>query len=161
MTNQNPSLPTAKTIHSALEIYLRRAWQTPISQAAQEQCPPEGDFDVSAWVMGEFIERDPRDADAGNLRSAAFRLGNSYYPNMKFRMSLPPGGVDYLFSVDSHDAVLQAPEGTPDHAMLEELKAHNKQLGEAIQRDWDEAGLPTEKNYMRRLIEAKRNERSD
>lgn len=161
MTDQPPTLPSAQTIHLALEIYLRHAWETPISPAAETQLPPEGDFDALAWVMGEMVERDPPDAEIKNLRSVAFRLGNTFYPNMKFRMSLPPGGSEYLFSVDSHDAVLQAPEGTPDYAMLEELKAHNKQLGETIQREWDEAGLPTEKNYMRRMIEAKRNERRD
>ncbi|MBT7171425.1 MAG: hypothetical protein HN909_06610, partial [Phycisphaerales bacterium] len=143
MTDHQTPFPTAKTIHMALDIYLRHAWETPISPAAEAQLPPAGDFDVLTWIMGELIERDPPGEPSEKLRSAAFRLGNTFYPNMKFRMSLPPGGVEYLFSVDSHDAVLQAPEGTADHAMLEELKAHNKQLGETIQREWDEAGLPT------------------
>ncbi len=160
MTDSNPSLPAAKTIHLALEIYLRHAWQTSISPQSQGLLPEDGPFDVSAWVMSELVERDPPAATIENLRSAAFRLGNTYYPNMKFRMSLPPGGEEYLFSVDSHDAVLQAPEGSADYAMLEELKAHNKLLGETIQREWDEASLPTEKNYLKRMIEAKRREQS-
>ena len=139
-------------IRQALDIYLGHAYLGPPNEQATALLPPEGNFDPEQWLFQEMVERDPPDADFATLRSAAVRLGNTFYPNMKVRLSRPPHGEVFLFSVDAHDAVLQAPEGSSDHAMLEELKAHNAKLAAAITADWDAAGVPTERNYLRAKI---------
>ncbi|MCD4823727.1 MAG: hypothetical protein K8S55_03910 [Phycisphaerae bacterium] len=166
MNNTNEPLlhlPTPEQLHRALDIYLTHAYMgSPPPEPATELLPGEGDFDQAGWIMGEMVERDPADAPLEKLRSAAFRLGNTFYPNMKFRMSRPPKSPDFIFSVDCHDAVLQAPEGSADHKMLEELKAHNVKLADAIHAEWDQAGLPTEKNYFRyKILQAKRRKGSE
>ena len=82
----------------------------------------------------------------------AIRLGNSAYPHMKLRLSRPPADPDYLFLVDSHDGFLTAPPDSADRAALEQLKRHNAALAETIAAAWTQAGLPTERNYLRRKI---------
>lgn len=118
--------------------------------------PPPGDFDVADWLEGEMIERDPPGAEPASLKVADVRLGNAFYPNMKFRLARLPNDPGFVFSVDSHDAVLQVPPGSPDAAMLDELKARNATLSDAILKAWDEAGLPTERNYLRRKLQQAR-----
>lgn len=151
-------LPDAAAIRQAVDIYMKHAWITPPGEQFTSQLPPQGDFDPAAWVMGELVERDySGDKTLDNLKSAAFRLGNTFYPNMKLRLNRIPNSNEFLFSVDSHDAILQAPEGTPDHAMLEELKAANAQIAEAILGEWDKAGIMTERNYLRLKIQQAKN----
>ncbi|MCK5113220.1 MAG: hypothetical protein KAR11_00465 [Phycisphaerae bacterium] len=115
--------------------------------------PKNENFNREKWIMGEMVEREPADSTPQTMRWASFRFGNVFYPNMKFRISRVPNSDDFVFSVDSHDAVLQAEPGTPDHAMLEELKAENAKLAQTITDDWNKADLPTEHNYMRRKIQ--------
>ena len=80
------------------------------------------------------------------------RIGNSRYPHMKLRLSRPPNDKVFVFTVDSHDAMLKAVRGTTNHDELEELKRHNVQLTEAITLAWEKAGLLTEHDYLRRKI---------
>jgi hypothetical protein len=144
---------TPTRIHQALEIYLRHAYPgQAVPAPAQELLPPEGEFDLPAWLGQDMAETDPPGASPAEARSVAIRLGNFGYPNMKLRLSRPPADECWLLSVDSHDAILQAPEGSPDQAMLEELKAHNAQLKDAIMAAWEQANLPTERTYLRHKI---------
>ena len=57
-----------------------------------------------------------------------------------------------VLSVDSHDAFLQAPPGSPDGEALESLKRENARIAAAIHAAWDDAELPTERNYLRQKI---------
>jgi hypothetical protein len=155
--NETVRLPSSDDIRRAIEVYLQHAWEgNDPPEQVQAMLPPPGDFDVAEWLGGEMIERDPPEAGPASLKVADVRLGNLFYPNMKFRMARLPNDPGFVFSVDSHDAVLQAPAGSPDAAMLEELKAHNAKLSDAILKAWDEAGLPTERNYLRRKLQQAR-----
>ncbi len=154
--------PSASQIHQAVSLYLKHAYEGNPPESIADILPPEGEFDVSAWIMGEMVERDPAAAPLDIIRSAAFRFGNTYYPNMKFRISRPPNEQMFIFTVDSHDAVLAAKPGSADYAMLEELKAHNAKLADAIVSEWDKVSLPTERNFMRYKIEqAKQQKKAD
>ncbi len=146
-------LPTPDQLHCAIDIYLGHAYLGDFPETISGYLPDEGEFDVAAWIMGEMVERDPASAPLEIVRSAAFRLGNTFYPNMKFRISRPPNDTMFIFSVDCHDAILSAKKDSPDFAMLEELKAHNAKLAETILIDWEKAGLPTERNYLRFKIQ--------
>jgi len=155
-TSRSDAIPSADQIRQAVELYLARAYEGgPIPQAAERRLPP-AQFDPAEWLMGEAAERDPADAPIGAVRSFVLRLGNTQYPHMKLRISRPPRDPVFLFSVDSHDAFLKAAPDSPDFEALEALKQHNASLVAAIAGDWDAAGLPTERNYLRQKIQQAR-----
>jgi len=120
-------------------------------ETVRQLVPPE-QFESAAWLMGPEVERDPRDGLLENVRSFALRLGNWAYPHMKLRLSRPPNEHEFLLSVDAHDAFLFAPAGSSDAAALAQMKQNNATIGAAILAAWDEANLPTERNYLRRKI---------
>ncbi len=153
-------LPTSKQIHCAIEIYLKYAYEGSVPESVQPLLPV-GEIHPAEWLIAPPAECDPPGATLETLRSSAFRLGNFAYPHMKLRVSRPPNRAVFLFSVDSHDAVLQAKPGTPDYAMLQELKAHNAKVAEAIMADWDAADLPTERKYLRDIVSQTRSKRDD
>ena len=73
---------------------------------------------------------------------------------MKLRISRAPRCGAFVFHVDAHDAMLKAPEGSPDAGPLEELKAHNATVTRAIHEAWEAAGLLTERQHLRNAIDA-------
>ena len=149
------NLPAADIIRKAVEIYMKHAWMTPPPETTADILPPQDDFDPEDWISHPMVERDyysDDDKTLVNIRSLIFRLGNMFYPHMKLRLTKIPKADFFIFSVDSHDAILQAPEGTPDYKMLEELKQANSQINDAITSEWDEEDIPTERNYLRMKI---------
>lgn len=148
---QPGQLPTCRQIQQAIELYLRHAYPGDVPDRAARLLPPEA-FDPEAYLMGEQVERDPADAPLCAVRSFALRLGNAQYPHMKLRLSRPPKDNVYLFTVDSHDAFLHAPPGSPDHDALAALKRFNGELAARIAGDWEAAGLPTERSYLRQKV---------
>lgn len=148
-------LPSPEQIFRAVEIYCGHAYPGGVPESVQALLPG-ADVDPATWLVGDTAECDPPDATIETLRSAAFRLGNFAYPHMKLRVSRPPNRAVFLLSVDSHDAVLQAKPGTSDYAMLQELKANNANVAEAILADWDAAELPTERRYLRDIVKKTR-----
>ena len=149
-------LPSPEQIRCAIELYVELAYEGEPSEAARALIPADN-FEPREWLMRDPVERTPADASLPDVRSFALRLGNSTYPHMKLRLSRPPRHGRYVFSVDCHDACLCAPEGSPDHEALEELKRHNCEIAGAVNAALDRAGLPTERNYLREKIrEARR-----
>ncbi|MCE5328140.1 MAG: hypothetical protein LLG01_17165 [Planctomycetaceae bacterium] len=146
-----PQLPPPDVIRQAVGIYIAHAYNGSAPAAVDDLIPPEH-FDPSAWLSRSVVEPVPVNAPLEQVRSFALRLGNSQYPHMKLRISRTPNEGGYLFSVDCHDAFLRAPQGSPDYEALESLKRHNAALASGITADWDHAGLPTERNYLRRKI---------
>ncbi len=151
MSQEKSCLPPAQAIRQAILIYLEHAYGPEFPEKTRRFLP-EGDFSPEAWLMSDIAERDPADAPLAIIRSFALRIGNFGYPHMKLRLSRPPRDAVFLFSVDAHDAFLSAPAGSPDFAMLEELKRHNATIAAAIMSAWNDAGLPTERNYMKDKI---------
>jgi len=153
--SQNDPLPTARQIRRAIEAYVEVAYGGQAPDSIRELLPP-GDFAPAEWLMSDSVQRDPAGAPLPAVRSFAVRLGNSQYPHMKLRISLPPRGRVYLFSVDAHDGFLHASAGTPDHAALEALKAYNSSVASVITAAWEADGLLTERSYLRRKIDQAR-----
>jgi len=151
MTRPSALLPTSEQLREAIRLYVEKAYGQEPPAAMRKLVPPE-DFRPADWLMEDQVERDPSGAPLQAVRSFALRLGNRHYPHMKLRLSRPPRDAIYLFSVDSHDAFLQAPPGSPDFAALEQLKKQNAVLSSRILEAWDQANLPTEKNYLRLKI---------
>lgn len=157
---QSDPLPTAGQIRMAIERYLHVAYAGQTPQSILELLPPV-DFVPARWLMSDSVERDPSGAPLPAVRSFAVRLGNSEYPNMKLRISLPPRDRVYLFSVDAHDGFLHASAGTPDYEALEALKTHNSSIATQVTAAWEAEGLMTERNYLRRKISEVRSRKAD
>jgi hypothetical protein len=151
-------LPLADELRRAVELYVRAAYETG-SAPDSGKLPPEGDFNVASWLMSDAAERTPPDAPIEAVRSFAMRLGNDRYPHMKLRLSRPPRHEGFVFSVDSHDAFLSAPPGTSDYEALEEIKRYNARLAGRVRGAFEEAGLPTEREYLREQIRKARRDR--
>jgi hypothetical protein len=151
-------LPDLEILHKAIAAYIRLAYgDSPPPPAARLLPPRRGDS--AEWLMSEAIERDPPDAPLDQVHCFIFRLGNRRYPHMKIRLTRPPGHERYVLSVDAHDVFLHAPPNSPDEAALEDLKRYNGRLSQEVLAEWDRLELPTERAYMRLLIEQARDRR--
>jgi len=151
LTDNTPALPNVATLARAVRIFLDSAYPQGAPETALLFIPPD-DTTSEAWLTGPRIERTPSGAAIGEVRSFAARLGNAEYPHMKLRLSRVPGHDLYVLSVDSHDAILQAPTGSPDHDALEALKRHNATLASQITTAMTAADLPTETTFLRDKI---------
>ncbi len=145
-------LPSDQEIRLAVELYLQKAYEGATPPAATQNLIPPESFVPEEWLMSDNIERDPPNAPWAAVRSFVLRLGNLLYPHMKMRISRPPNHSVYLFSVDSHDAFLSAPAGSPDFEPLEALKRANSSVAATILQAWEAAGLMTERAFMRLKI---------
>jgi len=149
--NEDVVLPAPEQIRRAIELYLQHAYEGAAPEAAERFLPPAG-FVPREWLMSDVAERAPDGAPLEDVRSFALRIGNAIYPHMKLRICRPPKDSQFLFTVDSHDAVLQAPPESPDYEPLQELKRHNAAVADAVVRAWEDADLPTERQYLRSRI---------
>jgi hypothetical protein len=158
MTTETQSgLPGAGVLGDAIEMYLARAYPDGAAEHVVEKFAVPDDRQLADWLMGSVGEPEPPGADIASVRSIALRLGNAFYPNMKLRLTRPPGNNPFLLMVDSHDVMLAAPVGSPDHQALEELKSANAAIVGDITGAWDAAGLPTERNYLRdKILQARK-----
>ena len=159
--SSSSGLPDAAALRRAVAIYASLAFPSDQPPSLQRFELPDG-ADVGAWLMTDVAERSPdEDTPLEAVRSFALRLGNCLYPNMKLRISRPPSACCAVFHVDAHDAMLKAPEGSPDQQCLEEVKAHNAELASRITDAWEREGLVTERTYLRRAIDACRQREGD
>jgi len=89
------------------------------------------------------------DGDPNALRGYAFRLGCTWFPHVKLQVQWCEAASDWLFAVDTHDAIRLA-AGDPDHARVRQLQDHNRALKEQIERAWEAEGLLTFNALLRR-----------
>jgi hypothetical protein len=150
--DENRVCLTTADVRCAIDVYLAGAYGQSVPEAIRERyAVPEG-VELAQWLMSDVTERTPADADFDDVRSFALRIGNVSYPHMKLRLSRPPGRRELVLSVDAHDAMLRAPEGSPDAEILETLKATNACIGSEIRAAWEREGLMTEKTFLRQQI---------
>ncbi len=157
-TEDLSALPDAATLARAVRMFLEIAYPQGTPDSAARFIPPD-DVAAESWLMSQLVERTPSGAALGEVRSFVLRLGNAQYPHMKLRLSRVPGHDVYVLTVDSHDAILEAPVGSPDHEALEALKRHNAAVASQITSALNAANLPTEANFLREKI--RRVKRSD
>ena len=159
-TEEQSGLPLPAVLGDAVDIFLARAYPDGAGEQVSAKFTVPDDGELVRWLIETVGEPEPADADIDSVRSTALRLGNAQYPHMKLRLSRVPRHDVYLFTVDSHDAILQALPGSPDHEAVEALKRHNATLASDIIAAMDAANLPTERNFLREKIRhAKRQNR--
>ena len=148
-TEDQTGLPRADALRDAIDIYLSRAYPDGVGERISQKFTVPDDGDLASWLIEVVGEPEPAGSDINSVRSIALRLGNAFYPNMKLRLTRPPGNDVFLLMVDSHDVMMAVPPGSPDHHALEELKAANAAIASDVTGAWDSIGLPTECNYLR------------
>jgi hypothetical protein len=158
-TEDQSGLPLPAVLGDAIGIFLARAYPDGAGEQVSAKFTVPDDGELARWLIETVGEPEPADADIDSMRSIALRLGNAFYPNMKLRLTRPPGNEQFLLMVDSHDVMLAAPVGSPDHHALEELKTANAAIVADVTSAWDAAGLPTERNYLRDKIRQARGQR--
>ena len=145
-------LPSCADIRRSIQVYIDEAYAGRVPEPIRQLIPPE-QGDCAGWLMTDAVERDPPRGELEAVRSFALRLGNPVYRHMKLRICRPPHERLWIFLVDAHDAVLRAPQDSPDHATMLEMKRRNAAIAAAITRRLEDAGLPTERTYLRWKLE--------
>jgi hypothetical protein len=158
-TEEQSGLPLPAVLGDAIDMFLARAYPDGVGEQVSAKFTVPDDGELARWLIETVGEPEPADGDIDSVRSIALRLGNAFYPNMKLRLTRPPGNELFLLMVDSHDVMLAAPVGSSDHQALEELKTANAAIAADVTSAWDAAGLPTERNYLRDKIRQARNQR--
>lgn len=148
-----------ESLRCAVRLFVEHAHGADAAPHALACLPPEGEFDPVAWLMGGCTERTPPDAPFDEVQSFALRIGCRHYRHLKLRICRVGAERALVFVADSHDAFLQAEPGSPDHAGIEELKRRNAETVARITDAWDEAGVNTERNYLREKIRRARRRR--
>jgi hypothetical protein len=95
----------------------------------------------------------PTLSPAGEISGYALRLGCCHFPHLKLRVNRLQDRDEWVYSVDTHDAVL-VPAGDPHAEHWTQLQAANRRLKEDIERAWEAAGLLTFNDLLRRELDA-------
>ena len=144
--------PSPQEVREAVRIYIENAYgPTPPARALQ-YLPPDGPFDVNAWLADDRAERTPPGAPIEQVRSFALRIGSAGYRHMKLRISRPGNRPLFVFTVDAHDSFLGVEPGSPDYEGIQALQAANAVVVSRITAAWEAAGLETERSLLRRAI---------
>ncbi len=139
-------------------FHLRRAVELYLELAYPPDCGVEPRLDRTAFdaargwneVLAAF--EVPRETNSQRTNRYALRLGNHRYQHMKLVVQEYLIAGEYFFSVDTHDNLDVRP-GMPDYERFQELRVFNRELKDAIESAWKQAGLPTY-GQLRELCES-------
>lgn len=148
---------TPAHVRRALDVYLAQAW--PRGTGATPALSLD-ELRGIAELDGLFARFEKVEGGGGGLKRYALRLGNDRYPFMKFVVQEHLVNGEYFFSVDTHDQLDIRPEN-PDYDEWQRLKAYNRRLKQAIEEEWDRAGLPTNADLRVLMEELARVEREE
>ncbi len=134
---------TPAHVRRAVSIYEEHAWPSAESERLARSGPRGTDLEGAATLDEMFARFDrPAAGRESGLRRWTLRLGNHRYPFMKFVVQEYLVDGEFFFSVDTHDHLDIRP-GMPDYDAWQDLKLCNRELKEAIEGAWRDAGLPT------------------
>jgi CheY-like chemotaxis protein len=120
----------------AVDVYLAIAWPDQAAEKARALGLSQ------AHSTEEALERFTDERKIGKLRKYALRLGNARYPNMKLVFQELLVRDKFFFAVDAHDEVF-VDSSWNDFDQWIELKRENSEIKEAVEREWQAAGVPT------------------
>ncbi len=143
--------PPEKQVRQAIEIYLHEAYPAGFPARVRSQ------LGIMETWGGPFINSPVFVPDAKLPPNRyALRLGNTAYPHMKLAIERSPDGAAFLFRVDTHDHHCCPQADAPEYAAFQQLMFHNQHLAERIERQWEQAGLPTFKSFLRADLQRRR-----
>ncbi len=145
---------TTALLKRACQIFLDRAYPE-----GRDTIPPPKDrflaLDAEQPLESALIVPvcQPLFRRDGGLRGYALRLGSARHPHLKLQI-VDHEDAGCVFSVDTHDG-FKLSSSDPDAARWLELQAANRRLKEEIERAWEEAGLLTFNELLRRELARK------
>jgi hypothetical protein len=140
-------------LRRAVEIYLGLAYPSgQIPDVVRRRLEWAPDIEPADVLSRPPFERASRSSGEASP-IYALRLGNARYPHMKVQVQPWPNDAGFMLSVNTHDQVLSLDPNSSDAPAFRELQAENQRIKEAIECAWDQAGLPTFLNYLRKYIE--------
>jgi hypothetical protein len=147
-------------LRRAVEIYLDLAYASgALPEGVRRRLNWREDCTAEELLSGPPFERAGK-APGRQTPISALRLGNHRYPHMKLQIQPWPNDAGFMLSVNTHDQVAGVNLSDVDAQAFRDLQTENQRLKEAIEREWDEAGLPTFNRYLRDYIESRRDEGS-
>jgi hypothetical protein len=136
--------PDQQQVLQAMDIYLKTAYQGDLPLRVRSQ---QGILE--SWG-GPFFQAPIFVADNNTPpRRYTIRLGNSFYPHMKLAIEMAPHDEGWLFRVDTHDRHCCPNADAPEYSAFCQLMERNQKQAEMIEAEWEQAGLPTFKSYLR------------
>jgi len=139
--------PSPQQVWRAINIYQDMAWQgKEPSTMLKSRLEALRAVSNGEFFESKSFERDPNESPPQKYN---LRLGNPFYPHMKLVIEPTPDALGYMFRADTHDKHIRPAPGSKEYAMFAELMAHNQKLAEQIESAWEQAGLPTFKQYLR------------
>jgi CheY-like chemotaxis protein len=142
---------TADDLNRAIEIYLRIAY---VDRDTRPVVPPFDPARPASEQLHRFVDESAGRTDGARLRRYTMRLGNARYPHMKLVLEEYLQAGDYYLLVDSHDALPGVRD--EDQSLYLAITRRNRRTRVAIERAWDEAGLPTLHRLHEQLRESRR-----
>jgi hypothetical protein len=135
-------------LRRAVDVYLNLAYPDgSIPEAVQRRLLWRADCEAEELLKGAPFERVGK-APGRATPIYALRLGNHRYPHMKLQIQPWPNDAGFMLSVNTHDQVSGFELSGLDVQAFRNLQSENQRIKEAIERAWDEGGLPTFLRYL-------------
>jgi hypothetical protein len=139
--------PSPAEVWRAVEVYVKHAYAGAApSTSTQSRLDSLRLADADTFYAGSLLERD---ASEPAPRKYSLRLGNRFYPHMKLVIEATPDSAGHMFRADTHDKHIRPAPDSKEYALFCQLMENNQKLSESIESAWEEAGLPTFKQYLR------------
>jgi hypothetical protein len=139
--------PSPNEVWQAIDVYLRVAYdgKSP-STTVKTRLDAIRTDDANSFYESTTLERDAAESPPQKF---ALRLGNHFYPHMKLLIEPTPDSQGHMYRADTHDKHIRPSPQSKEYKMFVELMENNQKLAEQIEAEWEKAGLPTFKQYLR------------
>jgi hypothetical protein len=139
-------------LRQAAQIYVRLAYPSGnLPDAVSRRLNWRDDCTADVLMKSPPFERAGK-ATGRSSPVYALRLGNQSYPHMKLQIEAWPNEAGFLLSVNTHDQVTGVDLCAIDADAFRNLQVENQRLKEAIETEWDKAGLPIFLRYLKDYI---------
>jgi hypothetical protein len=131
------------TLNEAVQIYLRRAYPNgQVPEAVRARIAFDMGRPVAEVLTHVPFEQYTADAPF-RCTVYALRLGSNAYPHLKMEIRPYPNHWGFVFWVNTHDQFPPPIKDSPDAARWRDLQNCNRDLKQAVERDWAQCDLPT------------------
>jgi hypothetical protein len=143
--------PSPEIVWRAIDSYLSVAYSSEPSATVRARLDALRNANDGEFFKG--FEDDKQDPP----QRYCLRLGNRFYPHMKLVIERTPDGAGYMFRADTHDKHVRPAPNSKEYAVFCELMENNQKLAEQIDAKWEQAGIPTFKQYLKKDLARRAN----
>jgi hypothetical protein len=138
--------PSPELVWRAIDSYLSIAYTTEPSATVRTRLDSLRAANDDSFFENSIFENDKQDPP----QRYCLRLGNRFYPHMKLVIERTPDGAGYMFRADTHDKHVRPAPGSKEYSVFCELMENNQKLAEQIDARWEQQGIPTFKQYLKK-----------